>query len=163
MRKIRDEQVDLVMEIDRRKAIEMYERREKRRHEDQRAGAEIIKRQIEERERIRRREQEKRDLEQDAMMKHIERMREQDAKEAEERRIAAKYVFPFRFSVPLNTLMCLICMCSHFCVLCETLSVLNKVLSCSCFSFIYLFFCVCGDVILPPYSICSMCISLFHM
>lgn len=89
-KKKQEEAYDRLMEMERLKAIQMYEDREKKRAEDAQRGANVIRKQIVERERARQLEAEKRERESQAMLKHIEKMRETDRREAEERRQAAR-------------------------------------------------------------------------
>merc|ERR1712100_272632 len=58
-----ERQLDMMMEIERLKALQMYEEREKSRLEDQRRGASVIIEQIKERQAQRMREEETRDQE----------------------------------------------------------------------------------------------------
>lgn len=70
-----ERRMDVAMEIDRVKALEAYEERERRRAEEQRKGAAIIVDQIHEREQERIREEELRDLERQQLMREIERLK----------------------------------------------------------------------------------------
>lgn len=81
---------DMMMELERLKALRMYEERELKRIEDRKKGAAVIRAQIEEREQERLRRIELKQQEQEAMLRHIERMREEDRVEAVKKKDAAK-------------------------------------------------------------------------
>ena len=68
-------QLDTMMEIERLKALKMYEERNKARLEDQRKGAQVIIEQIKERQSQRIREEEQRDQERHFILKQIEAMK----------------------------------------------------------------------------------------
>ncbi|EFC44289.1 hypothetical protein NAEGRDRAFT_67854 [Naegleria gruberi] len=81
-----DRRLDELMELERLKAIKMYEQREKKRQEDRRNGSLVIKEQMKEREKERLRELELKRQEQDAMLYHMQKMKSEDIKEAEEKK-----------------------------------------------------------------------------
>lgn len=81
-----ERRLDMMMELERLKALRMYEEREAKRHEDQKKGAAVIKAQIEEREQERLRKIELRQQEQDAMLRYIDKMKGEDKDEGAKRR-----------------------------------------------------------------------------
>eukprot|EP01059_Diplonema_ambulator_P010938 TRINITY_DN20955_c0_g1_i1.p1 TRINITY_DN20955_c0_g1~~TRINITY_DN20955_c0_g1_i1.p1 ORF type:complete len:497 (+),score=241.35 TRINITY_DN20955_c0_g1_i1:41-1492(+) len=85
-----EKQLDIMMEVERLKALKMYEEREQKRIENRKRGAAVIRAQIEEREQERLRRLELKQQEQDAMLRHIERMKEDDRQEAFKKKEAAK-------------------------------------------------------------------------
>ena len=82
---------DMAMELERLKALRMYEEREAKRSEDLKKGSAVIRAQIEEREQERLRKIELRQQEQEAMLRHIAVMKEEDVKEAARRRENARH------------------------------------------------------------------------
>lgn len=89
-RKEEEKRLDMMMEMERLKALRMYEEREQKRIEDRRRGAAVIRAQMEEREQERLRQQELKQQEQDAMLRHIEKMRTDDRREAARKREASR-------------------------------------------------------------------------
>lgn len=85
-----EKRLDVIMEIERQKQLEIYEEREKKRLEDRKKGAEVIVKQIEERERERIRQLEIQDQEREAMMQQIEEMKREEAQAAEAKRAAGR-------------------------------------------------------------------------
>lgn len=81
-----DRRLDMMMELERLKALRMYEEREAKRHEDQKKGAAVIRAQIEEREQERLRKIELRQQEQDAMLRYIDKMKGEDKEEGGRRK-----------------------------------------------------------------------------
>ena len=81
---------DLLMEIDRIRALDQYAAREKKLLEDRRKGAEILKQQITDRAVDRQHKEEVRDLERQAMLKELERMKEDEARALQEKREQGK-------------------------------------------------------------------------
>lgn len=77
-----ERKMDMAMELERLKALRMYEERELKRIEDRKKGAAVIRAQIEEREQERLRRIELKQQEQDAMLRHIERMKDEDKAES---------------------------------------------------------------------------------
>jgi hypothetical protein len=75
-----------MMEIERLKVLKEEELREKRKHEARKKGAQVIVDQIQERTVIRMKEQELRDKERLELLKNIERMKKEDADQAEQKR-----------------------------------------------------------------------------
>ncbi|KAG2428584.1 hypothetical protein HYH02_014286 [Chlamydomonas schloesseri] len=82
--------LDLMMEIERVKAIEQYEARERQRVEERRKGAAVLSEQIKDRERERIRQEELRDQERLQMLKEIERLKEEEMQAQIEKKIQAK-------------------------------------------------------------------------
>eukprot|EP01064_Diplonema_japonicum_P026285 TRINITY_DN37705_c0_g1_i1.p1 TRINITY_DN37705_c0_g1~~TRINITY_DN37705_c0_g1_i1.p1 ORF type:complete len:479 (+),score=134.26 TRINITY_DN37705_c0_g1_i1:43-1479(+) len=85
-----EKQLDIMMEVERLKALKMYEEREQKRIENRKRGAAVIRAQIEEREQERLRRLELKQQEQEAMLRHIERMKDDDRKEGLKKKEAAK-------------------------------------------------------------------------
>lgn len=85
-----ERKMDMAMELERLKALRMYEERELKRIEDRKKGAAVIRAQIEEREQERLRRLELKQQEQDAMLRHIERMKEEDRAESIKKKEASK-------------------------------------------------------------------------
>lgn len=81
---------DLMMEIERLKALEEYELRERQRLEEQRKGAKVLEEQIAEREKERIRQEELRDQERIQMLKEIERLKEMELQAQIEKKLQAK-------------------------------------------------------------------------
>ena len=81
---------DLLMEIDRIRALDQYAQREKKLLEDRRKGAEILKQQITDRAIDRQHKEEVRDLERAAMMRELERMKEDEAQALQVKRSQGK-------------------------------------------------------------------------
>ena len=81
---------DLLMEIDRIRALDQYAQREKKLLEDRRKGAEILKQQITDRAIDRQHKEEVRDLERAAMMRELERMKEDESHALQEKRTQGK-------------------------------------------------------------------------
>merc|ERR1719240_1467310 len=78
-----ERRLDTIMEVERLKALKMYEERETRRKADQKNGAHVIINQMAERERERVRQLELQDQERDAMLKQNADIREEELKAAE--------------------------------------------------------------------------------
>lgn len=85
-----ERKMDMAMELERLKALRMYEERELKRVEDRKKGAAVIRAQIEEREQERLRRLELKQQEQDAMLRHIERMKDEDRAESIKKKEASK-------------------------------------------------------------------------
>lgn len=85
-----DRGLDLMMEIERIKALEAYEAREKKRAEDRRVGADVLKRQIDERAVERQRQEELRDMDRRQMLAEIDRMKEEEMRKIQEQRAAGR-------------------------------------------------------------------------
>lgn len=85
-----ERRIDMMMELERLKALRMYEEREQKRVEDRRKGAAVIRAQIEERAQDRLRKVELRQQEQDAMLQHIDKMKTDDRMETIKKKEAAK-------------------------------------------------------------------------
>ena len=81
---------DLMMEIERIKALEQYELRESQRVEERKRGAKVLEDQIEERQRERIRQEELRDRERLQMIKEIERLKEEELQAQIEKKMQAK-------------------------------------------------------------------------
>jgi hypothetical protein len=82
--------LDMMMELERLKALRMYEERELKRVEDRRKGAAVIRAQMDEREQERLLKQELRQQEQEAMLRHIQHMRAEDQREQVHKKEAAR-------------------------------------------------------------------------
>eukprot|EP00993_Chasmostoma_nieuportense_P000168 NODE_1153_length_1630_cov_41.399867_g1085_i0.p1 GENE.NODE_1153_length_1630_cov_41.399867_g1085_i0~~NODE_1153_length_1630_cov_41.399867_g1085_i0.p1 ORF type:complete len:490 (-),score=190.06 NODE_1153_length_1630_cov_41.399867_g1085_i0:69-1538(-) len=89
-KKEEQKRLDMMMEMERLKALKMYEEREQKRIEDRRKGAAVIRAQMEEREQERLRQLELKQQEQEAMLRHIDKMKEEDRREAGRKREASK-------------------------------------------------------------------------
>lgn len=85
-----ERRMDMAMELERLKALRMYEEREQKRVEDRKKGAAVIRAQIEEREQERLRKLELKQQEQEAMLQHIERMKADDRLESVKKKESAK-------------------------------------------------------------------------
>ncbi|GLC57608.1 Cilia- and flagella-associated protein 45 [Pleodorina starrii] len=84
--------LDLMMEIERVKALEQYESRERQRADERRRGASVLNEQIRERERERIRQEELRDQERVHMLKEMERLKEEEMQATIEKKLQAKYL-----------------------------------------------------------------------
>eukprot|EP00668_Euglena_longa_P015221 GGOE01019276.1.p1 GENE.GGOE01019276.1~~GGOE01019276.1.p1 ORF type:complete len:477 (+),score=225.69 GGOE01019276.1:53-1483(+) len=95
-KRIKDDKVqverrqDLLMEMERLKALKTYEEREQKRIEDRRKGALVIRTQIEERELERLKQQQLKQKEQREMLDEIEKLKEEEREEAQRRVVAAQ-------------------------------------------------------------------------
>lgn len=85
-----DRKMDMAMELERLKALRIYEERELKRIEDRKKGAAVIRAQIEEREQERLRKIELKQQEQDAMLRHIDRMKDEDKAETIKKKDASR-------------------------------------------------------------------------
>lgn len=84
-----ERQLDMMMEIERLKALQMYEEREKSRLEDQRRGAGVIIEQIKDRQAQRMREEESRDQERAFILKQIEALKAEEVEQQKSKKMAA--------------------------------------------------------------------------
>merc|ERR1719236_373216 len=84
-----ERQLDMMMEIERLKALQMYEEREKSRLEDQRRGAVVIIEQIKDRQAQRMREEESRDQERAFILKQIESLKAEEVEQQRQKKMAA--------------------------------------------------------------------------
>lgn len=84
-----ERQLDMMMEIERLKALQMYEEREKSRLEDQRRGATVIIEQIKDRQSQRMREEESRDQERAFILKQIESLKAEEVEQQKQKKMAA--------------------------------------------------------------------------
>merc|ERR1719214_32162 len=82
--------LDMMMEIERLKALKMYEEREKKRVTDQRRGAQVIIEQIKDRQAQRMKEEEHRDQERSFILKQIDALKEEEVEQGKAKRFAAK-------------------------------------------------------------------------
>lgn len=82
-------QLDTMMEIERLKALKMYEERNRARMIDQRQGAQVIIEQIKDRQAQRLREEEARDQERAFVLKQIAAMRQEEIEGQKAKRLAA--------------------------------------------------------------------------
>merc|ERR1719446_1985717 len=85
-----ERRMDTVMEVERLKALKMYEEREMRRKEDQKNGAQVIINQMRERERERVRQLELQDQEREAMLRQNHQMKEDEIKQVVAKKEAGK-------------------------------------------------------------------------
>merc|ERR1719408_470706 len=81
--------LDAMMEIERLKALKMYEEREKERLMDQRRGAKVIIEQIKDRQAQRMREEEQRDQERAFILKQIESLKAEEVEQQKQKKMAA--------------------------------------------------------------------------
>merc|ERR1719316_2344556 len=84
-----ERQLDMMMEIERLKALKMYEEREKARLDDQRRGAQVIVEQIKDRQAQRMREEESRDQERAFILKQIEALKAEEVEQQKQKKMAA--------------------------------------------------------------------------
>merc|ERR1740117_1120690 len=84
-----ERQLDMMMEIERLKALQMYEEREKSRLEDQRRGASVIIEQIKDRQSQRMREEESRDQERAFILKQIDSLKAEEVEQQKGKKVAA--------------------------------------------------------------------------
>merc|ERR1719158_458647 len=84
-----ERQLDMMMEIERLKALKMYEEREKARLDDQRRGSQVIVEQIKDRQAQRMREEEARDQERAFILKQIEALKEEEVEQQKQKKMAA--------------------------------------------------------------------------
>merc|ERR1719405_31556 len=84
-----ERQLDMMMEIERLKALKMYEEREKQRVEDQRRGASVIIEQIKDRQAQRMREEEQRDQERAFILRQIDALKQEEVEQQKAKKIAA--------------------------------------------------------------------------
>lgn len=84
-----ESQLDCMMEIERLKALKMYEERNKARLVDQRKGAQVIIEQIKDRQAQRLREEEQRDQERNFVLQQIAAMKQEEIEGQKAKRIAA--------------------------------------------------------------------------
>merc|ERR1711920_1190241 len=85
-----ERQLDAMMEIERLKALRMYEVREKERLESQRSGAKVIIEQIKDRQSQRMREEEQRDQERAFILKQIEALKAEEVERQKQKKLAAE-------------------------------------------------------------------------
>merc|ERR1719297_253449 len=84
-----ERQLDAMMEIERLKALKMYEVREKERLESQRSGAKVIIEQIKDRQAQRMRDEEQRDQERAFILKQIEALKAEEVEQQRQKKMAA--------------------------------------------------------------------------
>lgn len=82
--------LDAMMEIERLKALKMYEEREKERLNDQRRGAKVVIEQIKDRQSQRMREEEARDQERAFILKQIEALKSEEIEQQNQKKLAAE-------------------------------------------------------------------------
>ena len=85
-----ERRMDLMMEVERMKALDAYEEREKQRAVDRKKGAAVLMKQIEERAKERERQEELRDQDRRQMLAEIQRMKDEEVAEVERKRVAGK-------------------------------------------------------------------------
>merc|ERR1712066_130939 len=90
--------LDAMMEIERLKALRMYEMREKERLESQREGSKVIIEQIKDRQAQRMREEEARDQERAFILKQIEALKAEEVEQQRQKKVAAE-----RLMLEVNT------------------------------------------------------------
>merc|ERR1719277_1354854 len=93
-----ERQLDAMMEIERLKALQMYEVREKERLESQRSGAKVIIEQIKDRQAQRMREEEQRDQERAFILKQIDALKSEEIEQQKQKKLAAE-----RLMIEVNT------------------------------------------------------------
>merc|ERR1719343_1426056 len=93
-----ERQLDAMMEIERLKALKMYEGREKERLESQRSGAKVIIEQIKDRQAQRMREEEQRDQERAFILKQIDALKAEEIEQQKQKKLAAE-----RLMIEVNT------------------------------------------------------------
>eukprot|EP00879_Flechtneria_rotunda_P023804 GHRR01025204.1.p1 GENE.GHRR01025204.1~~GHRR01025204.1.p1 ORF type:complete len:332 (+),score=147.31 GHRR01025204.1:496-1491(+) len=81
--------LDLMMEVERLRALEAYQARDVQRREEQARGAAILQEQLAERQRQQLREEEMRDQEREAMMRELERLQQEEAAAARQKKLRA--------------------------------------------------------------------------
>merc|ERR1719405_229687 len=84
-----ERQLDMMMEIERLKALKMYEEREKARVDDQRRGAQVIVEQIKDRQAQRMREEEARDQERAFILRQIDALKQEEVEQQKAKKVAA--------------------------------------------------------------------------
>jgi len=84
-----ERQLDMMMEIERLKALQMYEEREKSRSEDKRRGAAVIIDQIKDRQALRMREEEARDQERTFVLKQITALKCEEIETQKQKKVSA--------------------------------------------------------------------------
>ncbi|CAE7735955.1 CFAP45 [Symbiodinium sp. KB8] len=82
--------LDAMMEIERLKALKMYEVREQERMQSQRAGAKVIIEQIKDRQAQRMKEEEQRDQERSFVLKQIESLKAEEVEQQQQKKLAAE-------------------------------------------------------------------------
>lgn len=82
--------LDAMMEIERLKALKMYEEREKERLQDQRRGAKVIIEQIKDRQAQRMQQEEKRDQERAFILKQIESLKAEEVEQVRQKKVASE-------------------------------------------------------------------------
>jgi hypothetical protein len=85
-----ERQLDAMMEIERLKALRMYEEREKERLVSQRAGSSVIIEQIKDRQAQRMKEEEQRDMERAFILKQIDALKAEEVEQARQKHLAAE-------------------------------------------------------------------------
>uniref|UniRef100_A0A7S0VDS1 Cilia- and flagella-associated protein 45 n=1 Tax=Polytomella parva TaxID=51329 RepID=A0A7S0VDS1_9CHLO len=82
--------LDVMMEVERIKALDQYSERERQRHEERLKGARVLEEQIRDRQRERIRQEELRDQERIQLLREMERMKEEEMQVTIEKKIQAK-------------------------------------------------------------------------
>eukprot|EP00668_Euglena_longa_P046426 GGOE01062111.1.p1 GENE.GGOE01062111.1~~GGOE01062111.1.p1 ORF type:complete len:506 (+),score=226.15 GGOE01062111.1:78-1520(+) len=85
-----DRRLEVAMEVDRLKALKVYEDRDRKRNDDRRKGALVIKAQLEEREAERLNQLEMKHQEQQLMLQHIEKLKADERVIQEQKRDASR-------------------------------------------------------------------------
>jgi len=97
-RQEQEQNLDMMMEIERLKTLQMYEEREKARVEDQRRGASVIIEQIKDRQAQRMREEESRDQERAFILRQIDALKAEEVQQQQQKKLAAE-----RLMMDVNT------------------------------------------------------------
>ena len=85
-----ERRLDMQYELDRIKGLQAYEQREIKRAADRKKGADVLRKQIEEREKDRLKEEEMQDQEREQMLREIDRMKTEEAEKARIKRESGK-------------------------------------------------------------------------
>ena len=85
-----ERRLDMQYELDRIKGLQAYEQREIKRAVDRKKGADVLRKQIEEREKDRLKEEEMQDQEREQMLREIERMKMEETEKSSIKRDAGK-------------------------------------------------------------------------
>ena len=87
-----ESRLDMQYELDRVKGLQAYEQREIKRAADRKKGADVLRKQIEEREKDRLKEEEMQDQEREQMLREIDRMKTEEAEKARIKRESGKKI-----------------------------------------------------------------------
>lgn len=98
--------LDLMMEIERTKAVDNFNRKEKESQLERYKGAEVIQQQIRNREQQRLLDLEKKDQETHAMLHYLEKLQEEDMESVENKRLAQRELM--KEVIKCNTVSCFV-------------------------------------------------------